>query len=222
MKRIINIIILSCILTVAGSFTTIIHFNGNNMPAEEPVLQKSKNLTIEAESFIKQEKNEVRSWIKMKSAGNNDSIAATASGKQYIQCTPDTRLSEKDKLVVGENFTNNPGDMAIISYSINIKTPGRYYVWVSCYSTGTDDNGIHVGLNGQWPESGKRMQWCDGKNKWTWASKQRTEAVHCGEPYKIYLDIEKAGKNTLTFSMREDGFRMDIILLTMDKMYIPE
>ncbi len=222
MKRIMNTIILSCILTVAGSFTTISHFNGNEIPAVESARQKSKNLTIEAESFIKQEKNEVRSWIKIKPASDNDSIAITASGKQYIQCMPDTRLSEKDKLIVGENFTNNPGDMAIISYSINVKTTGRYYVWVSCYSTGTDDNGIHVGLNGQWPESGKRMQWCDGKNKWTWASKQRTEAVHCGEPYKIYLDIEKAGKNTLTFSMREDGFRMDRILLTMDKMYIPE
>lgn len=222
MKIFINTIFLSCILTVAGSFTTISRFNGNGIPAEEPAILKSKNLIIEAENFIKQEKNEVRSWIKIKPASDNDPIAVTASRKEYIQCMPDTRLSENDKLIVGENFTNNPGDMAIISYSINVKTPGRYYVWVSCYSTGSDDNGIHVGLNSQWPESGKRMQWCDSKNKWTWASKQRTEAAHCGEPYKIYLDIEKTGRNTLTFSMREDGFRMDRILLTMDKMFIPE
>lgn len=222
MKRISNIFFLTCILTVSSAFAPASHFNGSEISAEKTVRQKSKNLTIEAESFIKQEKNEVRAWIRMKPENETDSIAISASGKQYIQCMPDTRLSESDKLIAGENFTNNPGEMAIISYSINVKNPGRYYVWVSCYSTGTDDNGIHVGINGQWPESGKRMQWCDGKNKWTWASKQRTEAVHCGEPYKIYLDIEKAGKNTLSFSMREDGFRMDRIILTMDKMFIPE
>jgi hypothetical protein len=197
--------------------------NGSEIFFGKTGMQKSKNLIIiEAESFEKQDKSEIRTWIKMKSTGGGDSIANQASGKQYIQCLPDTRIIEKDKLINGENFTNNSGEMAVISYTINVKTPGRYYVWVCCYSTGTDDNGVHVGINGEWPESGKRMQWCEGKNKWTWASRQRTEANHCGEPYLIYLDIEKTGKQTLTFSMREDGFRMDKIILSPDKMYVPE
>jgi len=66
------------------------------------------------------------------------------------------------------------------------------------------------------------MQWCDGKNAWTWASKQRTEKEHCGVPKEIYLDIEKAGIHDIQFSMREDGFEMDKFILTKDIDYVPE
>lgn len=81
-------------------------------------------------------------------------------------------------------------------------------------TTGSEDNGIHVGLNGEWPESGQRMQWCEGKHQWTWASKQRTQQVHCGVPKLIYLEVEKEGWNTVSFSMREYGFEFDKFLLS--------
>src|SRR5690606_5112799 len=134
---------------------------------------------------------------------------------------PDTRTTHDDELIHGRNFTNEPGTMAVLAYDVEITTPGRYYVWVRAYSTGTEDNGIHVGLDGDWPESGRRMQRCEGKNAWTWASKQRTEQEHCGVPGLIYLDIDKAGKHTVTFSMREDGFEMDAWELALDPDYRP-
>lgn len=89
------------------------------------------------------------------------------------------------------------------------------------HSSGGEDNGIHVGLNGEWPVSGQRMQWCEGKRNWRWESKQRTEEVHCGEPWKIYLDIEKAGKQEILFSMREDGFEFDKFILARDTAFKP-
>ncbi|MFC1766647.1 DUF5060 domain-containing protein, partial [Planctomycetota bacterium] len=75
---------------------------------------------------------------------------------------------------------------------------------------------LHVGIDGTWPETGHRLQWCEGKQTWRWESKQRTEAVHCGEPYKIYLDVE-AGLHEITFAMREDGFEFDKFLMTKDR-----
>ncbi|GAK98027.1 hypothetical protein JCM19294_1649 [Nonlabens tegetincola] len=105
---------------------------------------------------------------------------------------------------------------------MRFNNPGRYYVWVRAYSTGSEDNGIHVGLDGEWPEYGKRMQWCKGKNKWTWESKQRTKEEHCGVPHQIYLDIEKAGTHDIQFSMREDGFKFDKFILTKDRNYTPK
>ena len=66
------------------------------------------------------------------------------------------------------------------------------------------------------------MQWCDGKDLWTWASKQRTDANHCGEPYLIYLDVDTKGEHNIQFSMREDGFEFDKFILTTDKDFIPE
>jgi len=61
--------------------------------------------------------------------------------------------------------------MAVLTYNVHFSTPGRYYVWARAYSTGSEDNGLHVGLNGDWPASGQRMQWCQGKNNWRWESK---------------------------------------------------
>ncbi len=162
---------------------------------------------VEAESFFALEKSEVRKWSVHRSIPG-------ASGGAHIEVLPDTRRTHDDKLVVGENFSNKPGEMAVVSYRVRVPEPGRYYVWVRAYSTGTEDNGIHVGIDGQWPASGARMQWCEGKNTWRWESRQRTEANHCGEPGKIWLDIPTAGDHIVSFSMREDGFRMDKFLLT--------
>ncbi|MDZ7605447.1 MAG: hypothetical protein U5K79_07615 [Cyclobacteriaceae bacterium] len=148
--------------------------------------------------------------------------AETASNQAYLEVLPDTRVTHDDKLTNGVNFTNEPGEMAVLSYKIDFNTTGRYYVWVRAFSTGTEDNGVHVGIDNQWPESGRRMQWCEGKNQWTWASKQRTEANHCGEPYLIFLDVDTKGEHTIQFSMREDGFEFDKFILTTDRDFIPE
>jgi Tfp pilus assembly protein PilE len=172
-----------------------------------------KPILIEAESFVSQTKDKIRKWVVQKSD--------SASGKKYIKLTPDTRITHDDSLIVGVNFSNEPGKMSIVSYKVNIPKAGRYYVWARALSTGGEDNSVHVGLDGTWAETGARMQWCDGKGRWYFESKQRTEAVHCGEPYLIYLDITKKGQHTIQFSLREDGFAMDKFLLTTDKNFKP-
>jgi hypothetical protein len=82
-------------------------------------------------------------------------------------------------------------------------------VWVRAYATGTEDNGIHVGIDGTWPESGQRMQFPGGMRHWQWESKQRTEEVHTGVPELIFLQVDSPGLHTVSFSMREDGFEFD-------------
>lgn len=191
--------------------------------------EKDGFLRVEAEAFSKQTATEIRKWYIMDSTtqidsglrDTDESHAESASGKKYIEILPDTRTNHQETLIKGENFSGDAGKLAVVHYKINIITPGRYYIWAKAFSTGSEDNGIHVGLNGKWPESGKRMQWCEGKNEWTWASKQRTKEVHCGVPGLIYLDIEKAGEHEIQFSMREDGFEMDEWLMTTDKNFDP-
>ncbi len=137
-----------------------------------------------------------------------------ASGGAYLEILPDTRRTHGDKLIPGENYSNKPGKLAVLSYKVHFNTPGRYYVWVRAYSTGSEDNGLHVGIDGTWPEHGQRMQWCKGKKQWYWESRQRTAKKHCGVPHEIYLDVETAGEHTISFSMREDGFEFDRWLMT--------
>jgi len=172
----------------------------------EVFVEKNGFLAVEAEQFHAQEKTGVREWRRVEDTA--------ASGGAYLHLLPDTRVTHADKLTHGENFTNDPGTAAVLSYRVHVSKPGRYYIWVRAYSTGTEDNSIHVGLNGEWPESGRRIQFCEGKRQWWWESRQRTEKEHCGVPGMIWLDFPAPGEHTVQFSMREDGFRFDQWLMT--------
>lgn len=197
---------------------------------ENNIFEEHKGIVaVEAEYFYRQTKTNLRNWhrISKNEITQSDDVETEnhsigASNNSYIEVLPDTRITHSDELIQGENFSNKPGELAILQYKIKINEPGRYYVWVRAYSTGSEDNGIHVGLNGEWPEHGQRMQWCDGKNEWSWASKQRTKEEHCGVPHEIYLDIPNSGIHDIQFSMREDGFEFDKFILTKDKDYQPE
>ena len=138
---------------------------------------------------------------------------SNASGQAYLELLSDTRVTHSDPLITGVNFWPQGGTGPAIDYIVNIPEAGRYTVWVKAYSTGTEDNGIHVGLNSSNPASGERIQWCSGKDQWTWSSAQRTNSNHCGTTRTIYLDIGSAGANTIRFTAREDGFEMDQFML---------
>jgi hypothetical protein len=109
----------------------------------------------------------------------------------------------------------------VVSYKVKISNPGTYYVWVKAYSSGPEDNGLHVGIDGTWPDSGQRIQLCKGKNAWTWSSAQRVPENHCGYPQTIALKFEKAGEHIISFSMREDGFELDKWILAKDASFVP-
>ena len=190
--------------------------------------EKDGFLAVEAEYFFKQSKSEVREWFRttkteLPSVGRDDDPQHCygASNNAYLEILPDERVTHSDKLKRGENFSEIPGLMGIVHYKVKINNPGRYYVWVRAFATGGEDNGLHVGLNNEWPEHGQRMQWCDGRGHWTWGSKQRTQEEHCGIPHGIYLDIESEGVHEVQFSMREDGFEFDKFVLTTDIDFVP-
>lgn len=223
------VILIICLLSNAPIIVAQ-SINHNNPIVGEDVLFEEENgkLVVEAEYFYFQSNIEKRQWYRtFKGAQLNvgrdedEQHYLNASNDAYIEVLPDERVTHADKLMAGENFSNEPGQIAVVHYKVKINTVGRYYVWVRAFSTGSEDNGIHVGINNTWPESGKRMQWCEGKNNWTWASKQRTKEVHCGVPHQIYLDVDKPGVHNIQFSMREDGFEFDKFILTTDVNYVP-
>ncbi|MDA1165219.1 MAG: DUF5060 domain-containing protein [Planctomycetota bacterium] len=183
-------------------------------------------VAVEAEHFFQQTLTDVRAWHLTTSRTSPqiapDGDAANvggASGGAYVEVLPDTRRTHDDRLISGQNFSNEPGRLAVLHYRVHFTTIGRYYVWVRAHSTGSEDNGIHAGIDGTWPESGQRMQWCAGKRTWHWESRQRTQKEQCGEPHLIYLDVKKPGDHIIQFSMREDGFEFDKWLLTTKREF---
>lgn len=211
---------LLCLLLTLGLGATSIA-----APKTPPVfVEKNGMIAVEAEDFFKQTATKKRAFyltdaqqIPKVSPDGDPSHVAGASGNAYLEILPDTRRTHKDKLIKGENFSPEPGKIAVVHYRVHFTTPGRYYVWVRAYSTGSEDNGLHVGIDGTWPASGQRMQWCKGKNTWRWDSMQRTAKKHCGVPYQIFLDVKKPGEHIIHFSMREDGFEFDKWLMTTNR-----
>lgn len=173
-------------------------------------------VAVEAEHFTKQKKTSKRKWYLQSTSTSADvqpdkdgNHAADACGSAYMEILPDTRITHDDSLVHGVNFTNSPGTMAVLDYKVYFNTTGKYYVWVRTHTSGSEDNGVHVGIDGKWPETGQRMQFWGNSPKWQWQSRQRTGEVHTGVEKLIYLNIDKPGLHTISFSMREDGFEFD-------------
>ena len=222
------VVLITTTLFVAFSHNVVLGQDlSKPVTTEETIFhEKDGMVAVEAEHFFKQTLVDKRAFHltskdntpKASSDGDPPHVGGASNGA-YIEILPDTRRNHGEKLIPGENFSNEPGKLAVVHYKVNITTPGRYYVWVRAHSTGSEDNGLHVGINGEWPATGQRLQWCVGKQTWHWESKQRTQKVHCGVPHLIYLDIEKPGLHTVHFSMREDGFEFDKWLMTTNKNF---
>lgn len=193
----------------------------------KPFVENNGMLLVEAEDFhFKSNNGSERAWyVRSKNESlsfkNLENHTTKASGAKYIEALPDTRVTHDDVLIAGENFFPLPGFGGVVSYKVKLKSAGKYYVWVRAFSSGPEDNGLHVGINENWVESGQRIQLCEGKDEWTWSSAQRVPENHCGVSNTIFLEFNKKGDHIISFSMREDGFEFDQFLLTKNKNFNP-
>ena len=189
-------------------------------------------IEVEAESFTSKDLKNFKRDFYIYSENSQAAISPDpdephldgASGGAYFEILPDTRVTHDDKLIrksVHANFYPVAGAGPEVTYPINVVKAGRYYIWMRAYSTGSEDNGAHIGLNGEWPATAQRIQWCKGKRQWTWSNGQRTEADHCGGAARIYIEIPTTGEHTLNVAAREDGFELDKIVLTTDAEFVP-
>jgi len=225
MKINLRFIPAACFNLSVLSFSLLASYSANAQ--SQKCFEETSNgvIAIEAEGFFSQEKTSKREWFVIGNGANtpkpdpDGSHAGDASGGRYIEVLPDTRVvghsgpGPEDPLVRGENFSDKAGELAVLNYRVNFKTAGKYFVWARLYSSGPEDNSIHVGINNTWPKSGERMQWCV-RRKWEWESKQRTKQEHCGVERQIFINVPSPGVHTFQISMREDGVEVDKIILS--------
>ena len=117
--------------------------------------EKEGLIAAEAEQFVRQELTERRAFhITTPNAvpaiePDGDPVHLDgAAGGAYVEVLPDSRRNHSEKLISGENFSNEPGKLAVLTYRVHFENAGRYYVWVRAYSSGSEDNGLHVGIDG--------------------------------------------------------------------------
>ncbi|MBN2456159.1 MAG: CotH kinase family protein, partial [Sedimentisphaerales bacterium] len=130
-------------------------------------------------------------------------------GDGYMQTLPDDQKSADGS----EILAYSPS----LSYSINFTTSGLYYLWVKGFALDGTDDSFHYGLDGQ-PFSSDRYN-CgsilqSAQGIFDWRSKK-------GDETRLTVMIQSPGVHTLDIWMREDGARIDRLLLTTQEGYSP-
>jgi hypothetical protein len=182
-------------------------------------------LVIEAENYHSKANTTHRNWYIFPTSSSptpdpDPAHTADTGGGKYVEILSDTRVTHDDPLQLGINLWETGNNAPRMEYRVKISSAGRYYVWGRSFSTGTEDNGVHVGVNNTWPASGQALQWCDGKRTWYWSSNRRLPDNHCGVRNGTYLELS-AGEQTIMVAQREDGFELDRIILTKNSSYTP-
>ena len=106
-----------------------------------------------------------------------------------------------------------------LHYAIELAAPGELYVWVRLYSETGNDNSVHVGLNG---EAASLTRWGmrlppSQRKQWAWTTMQSDDM---GQE-RVVIKVEEARRARLDVWMREDGVRLDKIVLARDAEFVP-
>ncbi|MHC4656777.1 MAG: hypothetical protein ACYS91_17430, partial [Planctomycetota bacterium] len=133
-------------------------------------------------------------------------------GEGFLQALPDEGISIN-------GHSNIEADSPHLSYQIDFNTPGpdtTYYLWVKGMAEYNSSDSIHYGLDGVSisSESANAARLVQG-DVFTWLSETK------GGP-RPAVTVTSAGTHTLDIWMREDGAKIDRLLLTTDMNYDPE
>ena len=94
-------------------------------------------------------------------------------------------------------------------YSINFTTPETYTVWIRGYAPNAAGDSAYVGIG-----DNKVEVTGFAPREWDWAN-----VTLSGSP--SMLPVDGGGVYTVSLLMREDGLRIDRLLLTTDTTYVP-
>lgn len=108
------------------------------------------------------------------------------------------------------NNTTSPGGPGVISASFNITQQDNYSIWARVIAPSTSDDSLFARI-----DSGAVQYWVAPVNSiWLWAQvKDYTKGT-------FYTRLT-AGAHTIYFRQREDGIKIDKIILINDPLYIP-
>jgi hypothetical protein len=146
-----------------------------------------------------------RAHFKLDQGGKTWSANATAgfSGTGALQATPNTGVN---------NNTGYAASSPRLDFKITFVKTGTHHVWVRGVGlTGSDDS-CHVGLNGAETASADRIS--TFFTSWTWSRDTMDGA-------SATINVPSPGVHTVNVWMREDGFIVDKVVLTVNVNYAP-
>lgn len=169
-------------------------------------------LSVEAESFSGRAPStfaaysQVHTWELIPDPPGNANSGS--SGDAWMEALPD----EKGEDGIGPGVPEGT-EGARLDYNIWINTPGTYFIWVRGKSKGAESNGMHVGIDGTLT-TGQAMTGWFAINQWVWENRRRNSSP-------AFVEINEVGPHTLNVWNRDDGFKLDKIVLTRESGFQP-
>ncbi|MEO1619066.1 MAG: Ig-like domain-containing protein, partial [Planctomycetota bacterium] len=121
-----------------------------------------------------------------------------ASGGGYLTSLPNDGTNTGDS-------TNGPRR----DYSVTVDAPGTFYVWARTRTSSSQDDSIHIGLEGT-PATYGKLGLNNSSSDWAW---RNTVDGRAGAD-RVTVHFDTAGTHTVNLWMREDGSQVDKIFLT--------
>ena len=156
--------------------------------ALNPFQESSGQVVMEAENFDSKVARSGQDWVA-------ETSQAGYAGSGYRRAMPNNNVNINTGYV-----TTSPE----LVYKVKFSTPGTYYVWIRGHASTTSDDSVHVGIDGTGPATSDRMG--DFPAAWTWLQTTLDGPV-------ATLTVPNAGVHTIHVWMRQDGLRVDRILL---------
>lgn len=125
------------------------------------------------------------------------------TGTGVFQALPNTGTNQNTDYV-----TMSPH----LDFDIEFVQTGVHYVWIRGSGAGGGDDSLHVGFDGQAVVSADRMKGFGPALDWSQATMDGSVAT---------IIVTSTDLHTLNLWMREDGFVVDKVVLTINPTYIP-
>jgi hypothetical protein len=158
--------------------------------------EHSGQAVIEAEHFAEKIDRSERTWL-------TTTILSGYVGPGYLSALPDI-----DQQFTTAYTTTSPE----LHYTINFTTTGVYTVWLRGYVSNAAGDSLYVALDNQ-PVATTLTGFVPGQ--WSWANSDAQGSM-------VTIEVAEPGVHTLHLWQREDGLRLDRIVLTTNNSYTPD
>jgi hypothetical protein len=146
-------------------------------------------------------------WQAMDSRWEFDSEISGYYGDGYVVANPDVKVRMGDT-------TDGPR----LGYNITFSNSGNYTIWLRMSAPNGGSDSVHVGLNGLPITYGYGASTQSG-DVWGW---QNSSCSVCSDKIQLEVYIPSEGQHQLHIWMREDGVRIDSIIMTNVAGFDPE
>lgn len=190
------------LLTTSASFTPT-----GARPPESPTTEGPPPPYVESGGSVEFEAEDYHARIDRSNHDwrFEDDVIGGFSGSGYLRVRPDS----------GDYWTSGwTATAPEVQYHVQFSTTGTYYVWAHLQATDAADDSMHVGLDGVPVSTGDRFRTDGTGGGFRWSNDTMD-----GAPARI--TVTSAGVHTINFWAREDGLRMDQVILTRDAGFTP-